>query len=160
MQGVLLLSAVMLCAQPSGKVDDQFFVNVPPKPLIDWVASNTEKITEAAGSKILQRTGTRFWVYRHTPRGAIQAMLEESVSQTTCGYEYGCKLVPGTSSAMTAYSLKCTLVAARLPDGRSGSLITISVSSTLNLRVRDFQIDAQMRKSIQQVRTLLQSLRF
>jgi len=157
-----MLSLVLLCTSAmttgaSATVSDAFVVPLPVNSLAAWVARNPSAIAHAAGSQVVWRRGNEFQVSRKTPRGTVEATMRDDIRKIQGGYQYACRLVPGSSDELEAYSLDCTLTAA----GPGKSLLSIRVRSTLtdSMRVRDWQLERSMRQSLERVRTLFEGLR-
>jgi hypothetical protein len=156
---MLSLLFVVALSSPSagvtGTVDAQFTVSVPVDRLAEWVASHANTIAERAGSRVEWRNGNEFHVVRSTPRGPVEATLKDDIRRIPGGYQYACRLVPGSSDELEAYALDCTLVAL---DARR-SRLTIKVQSTVSMRVRDWQLERSMRQSLEKVRALFEGLK-
>ena len=150
-----MLTLVCFClVGASAQVSDSFLVPIPVDSLAAWVARNPSTIARAAGSQVLWRRGNQFAVSRRTPRGEVRAVMQDEIQRVQGGYRYTCNLVHGSSSEVESYRLDCTLTQARIGQ----SLLSIRVQSSVSLRVRDFQLERQMRQSVEKVRQLFESL--
>lgn len=148
----LLLSTVLLGA--SAQVSDAFVVPVPVDSLAAWVSRNPSVIARAAGSQVTWRRGSQFGVSRATSRGYVTATMQDDIRRIPGGYQYACRLVPGTSDKLLAYELDCSLTAV----GSTQSRLTIRVRSTVAFMVPDRALERQMRSSLEKVKDLFEGL--
>lgn len=149
---IVLLSACL--AGASASVQDSFVVPVPLDRLGAWVSRHSGVIARAAGSQVIWRNGCLFRVRKQTPRGIVEATMQDDIHRTANGYEYECRLVPGSSDSLREYRLNCRLTA--LDSTRTQ--LTIRVHAEVALRVRDAQLERSMRSSLQAVRETFISL--
>lgn len=153
-----MLSLVLLCALPlsgaSASVSDTIVVPLPTDSLAAWVARNSTTIARATGSQVVWRRGNEFAVSRPTSRGTVTAVLKDDIRKIPGGYQYACRLVPGSSDKLLAYELDCTLT--RIDAGRSR--LDIRVRSTVAFMVPDRALERQMRQSLERVEELFEGL--
>jgi hypothetical protein len=152
MLNCLLLSAVLLGA--SAQVSDSFVVPVSVDSLAAWVSRNPSVIARAAGSQVTWRREKQFGVSRATSRGFVTATMQDDIRRIPDGYQYACRLVPGSSKTLLAYELDCTLMAVDSMRSR----MTIRVQSRVVFMVSDRAIERQMRESLEKVRALFEGL--
>ena len=148
----LLIACVLSLPGVTGTVSDSFTVPLPVDSLAKWVASNPSVIASAAGSQVVWRQGNQFHVRRSTPRGAVEATMQDKIERIPGGYKYSCSLAPGPPGVLQAYQLDCQLVDA----GSGRSRLSIHVQSTVNMRVQPWQLERSMRQSLAKVRELFE----
>jgi hypothetical protein len=150
-----MLSSVLLCAcvtvaGATASVSDAFVVPLPTDSLAAWVAKNPTTIARAAGSQVVWRRGNQFAISRQTQRGIVTATMRDDIRKIPGGYQYACRLVPGSSEKLLAYELDCTLTAVNATTSR----LTIRVTSSVAFMVPDRALERQMRQGLERVREL------
>lgn len=151
----MMIALLSVClAGASASVEDSFVVSVPLDRLGVWISRHSETIARAAGSQVIWRNGRQFRIRKQTPRGTVEATVQDDIHRIPNGYRYECRLVPGSSDSLREYRLDCRLTAL----DSTHTQLTIRVYADAALRVRDAQLERSMSSSLQAVRETLISL--